>query len=63
MKEFDEDGIHKLTDLVEVDVQDILDRLDQVMDAGKAYHAFTGDNSNENSSVKFIIETAGISED
>lgn len=63
MEEFDEDGIHKLTDLVEVDIQDILDRLDQVMDAGKAYHAFAGDNSNQNSSVKFIIETAGISED
>ena len=62
MEEFDEDGIHKLTDLVEVDVQNILDRLDQVMEAGKAYHAFTGNNSNENSSVKFIIETAGISE-
>ena len=60
MKKFDEEGIQKLTDLMEKDMQKVLDRLRAVADADKAYTAFDGLDEDMDGSVKFIIETAGI---
>ncbi|MCI8592955.1 MAG: hypothetical protein HFI88_11580 [Lachnospiraceae bacterium] len=60
MKEFDEDGIQELATLVNVDLQDLLDRFEAVTDADKAYTAFDGANPDGSGSVKFIIETAAI---
>ena len=37
-KEFDEEGIQKLSDLVDDDLQDILDRLDAICSDDNAYH-------------------------
>ena len=60
MKEFDEEGIQKLADVVEGNLQNILDRLDAVVDADKSYTAFDGWDKDMDGSVKFIIETAAI---
>ena len=59
MKEFDEEGIQELADVINIDLQDFLDRLQAVTDADKSYTAFDG-TENGSGSVKFIIETAGI---
>ena len=63
MKEFDEEGIQELATLINVDLQDVLDRLKAVTDADKAYTAFDGANPDGSGSVKFIIETAAIETD
>ena len=60
MKEFDEEGIQKLADTLEGDLQIVLDRLDAVVDADKSYTAFDGWDKDADGSVKFIIETAAI---
>lgn len=60
MFEFDEEGIRKLTDLFGDDVQDVVDRLKAVADAGKAYNTFTGLPENTDGSVKFIIKTESV---
>ncbi len=59
MEEFNEEGIEKITDFLEGDIQDVLDRLEAVQDAGEAYKLFS-ESGNVNGRVKFIIETAGI---
>lgn len=60
MEKFDEEGIQELADVVNGDVQDVLDRLDAVVDADKSYTAFDGWDKDQDGSVKFLIETAGI---
>ncbi|MBS6196168.1 MAG: hypothetical protein KH828_11375 [Clostridiales bacterium] len=62
MKKFDEEGIQQLVSVMEDGIQDVLERLTDVADADKAYHAFDGGDKDMNGSVKFIIETAGIEE-
>lgn len=57
---FDEEGISKLTDLFGDDVQDVVDRLKAVADAGREYNTFTRLPENVDGSVKFIIKTEGI---
>lgn len=51
----------KLKDTVDGDIQSVLDRLDKVLDAGKEYKTFAGTADDKESSVKFVIETAGVS--
>lgn len=60
MFEFDEEGISKLTDLFGDNVQDAVDRLKAVADAGKDYNTFTGVPEGVKGSVKFIIKTAAV---
>lgn len=60
MFEFDEEGISKLTGLFGDDVQDVIDRLKAVSDAGKEYKTFTSLPEGMDGSVKFIIKTEGI---
>lgn len=60
MFEFDEEGISKLTDLFGNDVQDVIDRLEAVSDAGKEYNTFTKLPENMDGSVKFIIKTDAV---
>ena len=60
MFEFDEEGISKLTDLFGDDVQDVVDRLQAVSDAGKEYNTFTRLPEDMNGSVKFIIKTDAV---
>lgn len=60
MFEFDEEGISKLTELFGDDVQDVIDRLKAVADAGKEYNTFTQLPENVDGSVKFIIKTEAV---
>lgn len=60
MKEFDEEGIRKLADMVNVDLQKVLDRLQAVTDADKEYTAFDGWEKDAKGNVKFFIETAAV---
>lgn len=60
MFEFDEEGISKLTELFGDDVQDVVDRLKAVADAGKDYNTFTSLPEGMDGSVKFIIKTEAV---
>lgn len=57
MEEFDRDGIQELTGVFDDELQQILDRIDMVVDAGKAYRTFSGAKEGMEGNVKFIIET------
>lgn len=60
MEEFNEEGIKKITDFLDEDVQDIVDRLEAVKDAGDAYKLFSESDATADGKVKFIIETGSI---
>lgn len=60
MVQFDEEGIQKLSDAYHGDVENLLDRVDKVLDAGQNYHTFSGLQENMTGSVKFIIRTEEI---
>lgn len=62
MFEFDEEGISRLTEMFGEDVQDVVDRLTAVADAGRAYNTFTKLPENTEGNVKFIIKTEGVKE-
>ncbi|HBH71218.1 MAG TPA: hypothetical protein DDX59_07080, partial [Lachnospiraceae bacterium] len=55
-----EEGIRKLTDLFGDNVQDVIDRINAVVDAGDDYTSFAGTGDQENSAVKFIYKTDAI---
>lgn len=63
MEEFDEEAIQKIVDFADEDLQDMIDRLKDIRDAGDAYQLYTSGNENSNGNVKFIIETASIGDD
>lgn len=62
MKEFDEEGIQELTKTFDEELQEVLDRVEAVTDAGKAYKTFSGAKESAAGNVKFIIETGSIGE-
>ena len=59
-----EEGIRKLTDLFGDNVQDVIDRINAVVDAGDDYTSFAGSfagtGDQENSAVKFIYKTDAV---
>lgn len=57
---FHNDGIKKLTDTINGDLQETLDRANAVVDAGNDYQTFTQKAGNAKGSVKFMIETEEI---
>lgn len=63
MFEFDEEGISKLTELFGDDVQNVIDRLKAVEQAGKDYNNFSGLVDGVDGSVKFIIKTEAVKEE
>ncbi len=60
MIQFDEDGIQKLSEAYHGDVEEFLDRVDLVLEAGKNYHTFSGLKEDMSGSVKFVIRTEAI---
>lgn len=60
MIQFDEEGIQKLSNAYHGDVEELLDRVDQVLDAGSSYHTFSGLKDDMSGSVKFVIRTEAI---
>lgn len=57
---FDEEGISKLTDLFGDNVQDVIDELKAVCDAGRGYKIYSDSASDMDSSVKFIYKTEAV---
>lgn len=57
---FDEDGISRLTDLFGDNVQDAVDRIQAVMDAGKDYDTFTKLPEGVDGSVRFLYKTDAV---
>lgn len=60
MKKFDKEGIQKLYDTIEDNLNKVMDRLEAMTDAGSDYNSFSGISDNMNGTVKFVIETAEI---
>lgn len=60
MIRFDEEGIRKLTDLFDTDYNNMEARIRAISNAGKAYKTFSGSGSEEEGSVRFVIESAAI---
>ena len=60
VNEYNEDGIQKLYETVNVDLQNLVDRVDAISDLSGAYQSFSGKSDTMEGSVKFIIETEAI---
>jgi len=60
LNDFYNDGIKKLTDMVNDDLTKLLDHLSAVADASRSYQSFAGKPDNMEGSVKFIFRTDSI---
>lgn len=60
MAEFKEEGIDQITDFFDEDIQDLIDRLTEVKDAGDGYGLFGSEQIGAGDEVKFIIETGTL---
>ena len=60
MNKYNEEGISKLTNAVNVDITDIVDSLKAVVKAGEEYDSFTGISKDMTGSLKFVIKTESI---
>lgn len=60
MVEFDRDGINKLYNVVNDDLQGVLDRLESLKKLGDNYESFTGLSDTMDGKVKFIIKSEEI---
>ena len=58
--EFREKAIDKLINLYNDDIKDLVDRVQEIMDAGKEYKSFSGIDNSMGGEVKFIIETEAV---
>jgi putative membrane protein len=63
MKTFNEDGIQKIVELFDENLDTMIDRFRAVKDAGSAYQSFAGISDDMSGSVKFIIRTDAITAD
>lgn len=60
VKKLDKEGIKKLYEAFDGDLTEFADKLTAIQEAGSSYTSFAGTGDDENSSVKFIIKTAGV---
>ena len=60
LKEFNEEGIEKLVDAVDGDLENLLARLRGALDASKRYQSFSGMDDSMDGTVKFIFRTDSI---
>ncbi|MCI8376836.1 MAG: hypothetical protein HFI29_15635 [Lachnospiraceae bacterium] len=58
--EFNEEGIQKLVDMLDGDLQEFSDRFEGVKSAAKAYRSFAGISDGVDGSVRFVYKTAGV---
>lgn len=58
--EFNREGIRKITDLINNDIEKYYDRLCAVRDYAKEYKSFAGASDQIDSAVKFIYKTEGV---
>ncbi len=57
---FNEEGIEKIVNAYNGDIEPLMDRLQAVLDAGEDYQSYTGVADGVNGSVKFIYKTDAI---
>ena len=57
LAQFADEGLQKLTDLVDGDLDTLLSRLNAIMDVSRSYRSFTGLDSTMDGQVKFIYRT------
>lgn len=57
MIRFDRDGIQKLVDAFGGDVEDLLDKMNEMLDASRAYKNFSGISDDMDGEVKFVFVT------
>ena len=57
MIRFDRDGIQKLVDAFGGDVEDLLDKMNDMLDASRAYKNFSGISDDMDGEVKFVFVT------
>lgn len=57
MIQFDKDGIQKLVDAFGGDVEDLLDKMNEMLDASRAYKNFSGISDDMDGEVKFVFVT------
>jgi putative membrane protein len=60
LKEFDEEGVAKLSDAVHGDLEGLLDRVRATKDVASSYQSLTGANAGEDGEVKFVYKTGSI---
>lgn len=60
LKEFNEEGIQKLADAVDGDLQGLMDRIQASADAAQRFQSFSGISGDMDGSVKFIYRTDSI---
>lgn len=58
--QFNEEGIEKIVNAYNGDVKDLVERLQEVLDAGETYQSYTEVADGVNGSVKFIYKTAAV---
>lgn len=59
MIRFDKDGIQKLVDVFDGDIDEMLDKLNETLDNSRAYKSFTGISDDMDGDVKFVFITEG----
>lgn len=60
LDEFNREGIQKLVDAVDDDLEGLVERLRATVDASKDYHSFSGGSGETSGQVKFIYRTASV---
>ena len=60
LKQFNEEGIQKLADLVDGDLKGLTERFDATIDAAKNYTSFENTKETQDGNVKFIYKTEEI---
>ena len=63
MKKFNDEGIKKISDFTEGDIEKVLERMKSLKDLSEDYTNYSGISKDMEGEVKFIIETAPIEED
>lgn len=62
MQQFSQEGIAKLSSLMEDDLQSVFDRLRALQEYSREYTSFSGSGYDDPSSVRFIVRTESIGE-
>ena len=60
VEKFNEEGVKKITNFVDQDLQNMIDRLKAIQEVSGTYKSFSSENDENSCSVKFMIETKGI---
>lgn len=59
MIQFDKDGIQKLVDVFDGDIEGMLDKMNETLDNSRAYKSFSGISDDMDGDVKFVFITEG----